>query len=479
MTADTDDTIQFRARICQLIGVQVDDAKLPALAQLLAQRAGANKMSLAQYLDSLQHGAHDEIRNLARELTITETYFMRNPDQFAVLTEFALPERLLADGGNRQLTILSAGCSSGEEPYSIAIKAREQWSQALRRLSIIGFDLNPIALQKANHARYSSWSLRELDDCYRKLWFTFENGMFTLKPEIRKAVHLESRNLTTSDPRFWTEQRFDIVFCRNLLMYFSSEQAQAAVQRMARSMVPGGFLFLGHAETLRGISDDFDLCHSHGTFYYRRRACQPWSGVAAPYQLAEPTQFPWRGVTQTPIPVDDRWVESITAASDRIRSLTQNGAPAAHPQPVNRDQERLDREALLHRAVELSHNGARNAAEQVCDDLLEQDRHNADAHYVLALCREDGQDLVAAIEHDRTAANIDPRFAMPHLHWGLMARRMGESGDARTHLETAAHLFAQEDAVRIDLFGGGFKREALLAMCLAQLATLELLGDRQ
>ena len=127
---------------------------------------------------------------------------------------------------------------------------------------------------------------------------------------------------------------------------------------------------------------------------------------------------------------------------------------------------------MLLKAVSLSLGGALAAAEAVCEELLTCDELNAGAHYVQALCREGLGDLSGATEHDQTAAYLDPRFAMPRLHLGLLARRQNERDSARNHLEQALLLLHQEDAARILLFGGGFKCEALIALCNAELATL-------
>jgi chemotaxis protein methyltransferase CheR len=105
------------------------------------------------------------------------------------------------------------------------------------------------------------------------------------------------------------------------------------------------------------------------------------------------------------------------------------------------------------------------AAAETCRRLLAIDELNAGAHYVLALCRENAGDRAGAIEHDRIAAHLDPTFAMPRLHCGLLARRCGDRDTARRELTQALVLLKREDVSRVLLFGGGFHREALLALC--------------
>jgi chemotaxis protein methyltransferase CheR len=119
--------------------------------------------------------------------------------------------------------------------------------------------------------------------------------------------------------------------------------------------------------------------------------------------------------------------------------------------------------------VLLTHCGQLSAAEGVSAQLLERDELNAGAHYLLALCRESAGDRQGAHDHDRTAIHLDPSFAMPRLHLGLMARRVGDTEGARRELGDALLLLKREDDSRLLLFGGGFGREALIALCRGEL----------
>jgi chemotaxis protein methyltransferase CheR len=132
---------------------------------------------------------------------------------------------------------------------------------------------------------------------------------------------------------------------------------------------------------------------------------------------------------------------------------------------------RTDTEAQLLRAVIFTNGGKLPEAEEVCQQILRRDELHAGAHYLVALCREHAGDRRAALEHDQVATYLDGGFAMPHLHLGLLARRSGDPELARTELERALALLAREEASRILLFGGGFSREALSALCRAELRT--------
>jgi chemotaxis protein methyltransferase CheR len=130
-----------------------------------------------------------------------------------------------------------------------------------------------------------------------------------------------------------------------------------------------------------------------------------------------------------------------------------------------------DPDVLLLRAALLTHSGRLADAEHASSLLLARDELNTGAHYLLALCRESAGDTQGALDHDQAAIYLDPEFAMPHLHLGLMARRASDWENARRELAQALLLLQREEVSRLLLFGGGFGREALIALCRAELQT--------
>jgi chemotaxis protein methyltransferase CheR len=137
--------------------------------------------------------------------------------------------------------------------------------------------------------------------------------------------------------------------------------------------------------------------------------------------------------------------------------------------PAGVEDSTVDLDAQLLRAVLLMNRGLLAEAESMCDHILGSDELNAGAHYLMALCREHAGDRDAAVEHDRAAAYLDTGFAMPHLHLGLLVRRAGDVERARSELGRALLLLTHEEPSRILLFGGGFSREALVALCRSEL----------
>jgi chemotaxis protein methyltransferase CheR len=506
---------RFRGWIADRLGLHFDDAKLPFLADVLDRRADKRGLALRPYVDRLGGpDIDDELRALVVELTVPETYFFRHIDQLHAFADVALPE-----AQNRQrplctLSVLSAGCASGEEPYSLAMALREcgvgpGWNVAIRAL-----DINPAMLAKAVRGVYSAWALRETPATSQRRWFKSVGREFELEESIRAAVTFQEVNLAqeVAGAGLWAPQTYDVIFCRNVLMYFTSDSARALVGRLTNSLRPGGHLFLGHAETLRGLSADYHLRHTHGTFYYQRKDSPPGNGTSqykiAPH-VASDINKSWDSSAAVVPALDSAWAKSwlqtIQDSSDRIQTLTER--PVAARAPRVRDvpdgevhtatqlqlvMERLKKErfsdaldllgrlpaeserdpdVLLLRAALLTHSGQLSAAERVSAQLLERDELNTGAHYLLALCRDSAGDRQGAIDHDRTAIYLDPGFAMPRMHLGLMARRAGDSESARRELGQALLLLEREEASRLLLFGGGFTRDALIALCRAEMVS--------
>ena len=290
-----------------------------------------------------------------------------------------------------------------------------------------------------------------------------------------------------------------MVFIRNVLMYFTAAQARAALARLERALVPGGYLFLGHAETLHGWSTGFALRHTHGTFYYQREGAP--AGLAA---TEPPPAWTPPGVDLATL-ADTGWIDTIQGATARVEALGTPRPTAAHtgaareqalPRPPSGGEghswsldevrallqderyadagaalDRLspdasaDPDALTLRAAVETHRGRLDEAEAACHRLLAADAFSAGAHYLLAMCREAAGDLAAAEHHDQVAIYLDPGFAMAHLHAGLLARRRGDARAAGRLLDQALILFQREDDARLLLFGGGFGRASLVALC--------------
>ena len=494
MMARVADPDRFRRAISHRLGLHFEDDKLDFLREVLQRRLDCLDCPGDAYLTSLENEeARQEQAELARELTITETYFFRNNDQFRALAEVGLPSRMAAHPDEPVLRMLSAGCASGEEPYTMAIIAREAIAGTSWQVRIRAVDLNPAALDKAAKGRYSAWALRETPEEMRHRWFRKDGDALLLDEAIRRPVRLELRNLVAGDPDLWPPATYDVIFCRNVLMYFSPEHMRRTVASIAHALAPGGFLFLGHAETLRGLSDHFHLRHTHDTFYYERKSGSEET-IRPPLRPAPPPPPGGSGAA---------WFEVIGLATARVAALLPHPPPNSQkektPQPVwdlHHAYELMHRECyaealaylqdgngaasedpdimLLH-AVLLAQAGMTAEAEEACHRLLARKDTDAAGHYVLALCREAAGDLAEALGYYRIAVELAPDFALARLHHGLAASRAGDLGAARRELRAARAQIEREDTARLLMFGGGFSRASLIALCDSALRDC---GDR-
>ncbi len=507
---------QFAAAIEGHFGHGFDPARAADLARLLTQRMQASAARDAGHYLGRLDPASEEWHALAPLLTVPETYFFRLPDQFEALAEAVLPKLMRANERQRRLRILSAGCASGEEAYTLRIVLNERFPHlAGWKVEIDGFDVSQPALDRAREAVYSEWALRATSVERRRANFAPVAGskQFRLLPHARAGVSFTRGNLL--DPASPAVAPYDVVFCRNVLIYFTESAIRRAIQGLAQRMAPAGYLFLGPAESLRGISRNFSLCHTHDVFYYRRRQqlvheeddavdAEPRfieRDAAAGAVPAMPAGASWYGAIQE----SSRRLALLTATAAKTpRSRKPGVAPSVAREPAVKDAraggpsedlftllrcerfaEVLDRlnsaaakpssagSLRLIRACVLTHLGRFPEADVEAKALIEADPLSAGGHFVRGLCREQAGELAEAEEQMTQATYLDPGFALPQLHRGALALRRGDSETALTAFARAYAGLAIEDNDRLALFAGSHSRESLRATCRRELARLE------
>jgi chemotaxis protein methyltransferase CheR len=483
----------LRAFAVREFGLRFGEEKQAFLEETLGRlMQEARASSMTEYLGLLSTG-DDHRRRLAAALTVPETYFFRGTDQLRAFRDGVLPERIRLRQSLRELRVLSAGCATGEEPYTLAMILSEAVPDVLTwKATVLGVDLNPHLVAHASRARYGLWSMRDTSADARARYFVPDGKEFIVQEQYRRMTSFRAANLSQPPADLFLPGSFDVIFCRNVIMYFTVEVQKRVVEQFARALAPGGYLFLGHAETLRGLSSDFVLHHSHESFYYQKR-----EGATSPPASWEPVVEPSVELPPLPAaPADDAWIHSIRESSERMASLAKEvSAPipaaalsakglsaAVEYLKQERYREALelmgpivaaapgDLDAKLLRAVLLCHCGRGSECEDVCREILKVDDLNAEAHHLIAICREQAGDLDRAIEQNEVAQYLDAGFAMPHVHVGRLARRKGDLSLARRQLEQAVELLGREESSRILLFGGGFSREALQQVCRGELA---------
>ena len=447
MTLSSSELAHLATAIEHQLGLRVTD-RLAAIADVVSRRAARHREATDAYLRRIDAGDPEELGALASEVSVGETYFFRHAEQCQAFGAVLEPG----------MRVLSAGCSTGEEPYTLAMIARERGTPA----TIHGFDWNPAALAHAAHGRYTRWAMRALPRELERSYFTaISGGKFQLAAELRTAVTLFEANLHADAA--WTSGRWDVVFCRNVVMYFSDERMREAIERLTRALAPGGYLFLGHAETLIGRAPgELELCHAHNAFYYRK-------------------------LGRTSSRVD--WPSGIAESAARVRSLIGEALepaapPAASPLDAIRALIAVERygeardalaalpadvggsgDARLLDAVALVQTGKLGDAEAACGELLARGEHRAAALYLSSVCRASADDARAALE-------IDPTFAMASVQLAFLAKQRGDRDAYGAELARALALLDAEADERLALFAGGFRKATLIELCRTELARI-------
>jgi len=216
----------------------------------------------------------EELKRLLNEITTNETCFFRNVAQLTALEQQFLPELVTCKEKScfRKLRIWSAGSSSGEEAYTLAMLLLENWQTRLKGwvIEIIGTDINEEVLDQARKGIYTPYSIRNTPETYLKKYFTTDTqGRFVLSPEVQKLVTFSSLNLY-DDSKMLFMKSFDIIFCANVLIYFNSTSKSKVVQHFYNNLQPYGYFFVGQAESLHGVNDKFKAVHFPGGFVYKK-----------------------------------------------------------------------------------------------------------------------------------------------------------------------------------------------------------------
>lgn len=228
-----------------------------------------------EYLDRLISHAdrQSELRLLLNEITIGETYMFRHPPQLEALRNVILPEliKLKTQIGFKRLRFWSAGCSTGEEPYTLAIfllehnKLLDGWTY-----DILASDLNDNSLEKARAGIYGDYALRNTTEAQRRKYFKdLGNKMFQVNDQVKSLIRFERINLSDENKMLF-QKGMDVIFCCNVLIYFDLASKKRVVRRFYSNLVPGGYFFMGHAESLFQIDDTFRLIHFPKTTAYAK-----------------------------------------------------------------------------------------------------------------------------------------------------------------------------------------------------------------
>jgi chemotaxis protein methyltransferase CheR len=434
-------------------------------------RAVADDLDCADLNDCVQTllspGAPAQhLEALARHLTIGETYFFRHPQYFDLLAHRMIP-RLIAARGQRErrLKLWSAGCSTGEEPYSLAMLLDGLPDMAGWAYSILATDINPAAISRAAEAEYRTWSFRGCPPWIRERYFRrTETGSYRLLPSIRDQVQFSRLNLVEASypsPQNQTAD-LDIIFCRNVLIYFTPEAATQVMRRLYDALAEGGWLVTGPSETGFAAGTGFiSLTFENQTFLHK--ATSPGAGSLNPPGLPRRLLFPARPETppvsytpplpetpplSEPPPVPTPPGKQQPVPLDEARACYHNGQ---YGLVVDLLSQRLKRDGppegtgedalLLARAY--GNQGLREEALFWGLRAVAADKCNAQSHYFCGTVSLEAGNLPEAGAAFRRALYLDPDFLPAHIALVNVLRTQGQMRLAHTHCRTALALLGR------------------------------------
>jgi chemotaxis protein methyltransferase CheR len=385
------------ARIAGLIHQQTGIVLSPAQEATLLAAMGraARGLSPDAFLDAISDpaGGAELMARLVDEVTVQETTFVRDRAQLDSIAWPELHERALASG-SATIRVWSAGCATGEEPYTLALLATEAFAPAGPPVDVLGTDISRAALAAAAVGRYRERAVRGLGAAVRQRHFEWQaDSTFVVGPQLRALVRLRLHNLARDPYPPPGEARFDLVVCRNVLIYFPPPLAGRVIESLAHSLRPGGMLLLGAADALQRTIGPPAPCR-RGAGRGDRRA------------IAERTSAPRQPVTRSPVRSREKTLAAALAAADR---------------------------------------GDRGQAAGQVDLLLADDPLDADAHFIRGLVALDAGDPVRAVAALRRALYADASFALAAFTLGRAYNDLGDTAAAQRAYRQALGLLDPDD----------------------------------
>jgi chemotaxis protein methyltransferase CheR len=387
------------------------------------------------YLELLQSPPGDEeLRRLLPLVTVGKTSFFRDERQFGAL-EAILPTLLTrARAGGRRVAIWSAGCATGEEPYSIAMTAAEAGAGP-NEIEILATDVNPEAVAFAARGSYEARRVREVKEPYLSRYFDREGERYVARAGLRRLIAaIRPHNLVSSIfPRAGEGGGWDVIFCRNVIIYFDTSTTQQVLTQFHSALAPGGYLFLGYSESLFRLFEGFELTEVTGAFVYRR----PESGaVVRPVPPSTPSGRPHLvPMPSAPPPVRHLRLAPPEPSHTPVPLPPEVYAPSVEPP--------LAPQEYLDAAVALFADGRFGAARELLERLLERGGEGLAVRLTLANLYGILRQADSAHRCYLAALALEPLSAEAHLFFGIHLLSVNQPEEAALELSRA--LFIDPD----------------------------------
>ncbi|MEO0456602.1 MAG: CheR family methyltransferase [Cyanobacteria bacterium P01_A01_bin.114] len=408
----------------------------------ITQPESYHQLLLAQTSESRQ-----EWQNLIALLSNPESFFFRDRGQFSVLRQSILPDLIQRHQHDKQLRILSAGCSTGEEPYSLALLLKDlipeldQW-----RLTILGTDVNTHALKHAKAGIYSPWSLRGVDAVTKQQFFRLIDGKYHLDEDIRQMVRFRALNLagkTLSQPN--AQFKIDLIVCRNVFIYFRKAAIATVIDGFYQMLRPSGYLITGHTELWNQDMSQFETQSYPETLVYQRPLRFPPGPSARPSSPRPSSpRPPSTGPSSTSPPFPDPPSADIPDAPVSLTSRL-SPPPVAEPPASPREQ------TLLDTAVTLFKSQAFDQAIPYVEKSLKRQPQNFNVLCLMAQLQFKTGQFETAKQYCRQATEIEVFSVRPYYILTQVLIHQGDLAAAKRTLKKILYLEPTSVAAYIEL----------------------------
>lgn len=447
---------RFRDMILERTGMLFGPRRRDALARALlaaAKRGGWEDMEgyyLALRQASTREKLWDELIGL---IFIGETYFFRNAAHFEILRREIFPELIARHEADRRLRIWSAGCASGEEPYSVAILLRQLlpdingWN-----IFILGTDINRQALKRACEGRYRAWSFRQTEPAIRKRYFIRRDGYYEVKPELRGMVRLAYLNLVEDVYPSGSTNTYgmDLILCRNVAIYLPQTVMRDITARFYDCLAPEGWLIVGASETGNDLYDAFVARTFPGATMYQKEGASNMeskrsSGNGIPSPPGEPARR-LRAIPPQPpteFPPGERPMDAVELYRDGLKLLEEGKCKEAFQRfltCVHHDPGAAL--ACCEIARMCADQGRLKEALQWCQQALRHEPGLVEARYILALVHLQSGSRGKAVSELKKILYLDPEFVPAHIALANLYRQVGRSHQADRHRAQVLRLAA-------------------------------------
>lgn len=502
---------KFSSLIERNAGISFDRKKKEILRlhlKALAQSAGCRDFQ--EYLERVEDDSNDsELQRLCEAVAVHQTEFFRNLPQFEALEDVMRAYKAEVAVEKRRFVVWSAGCSSGEEPYSIAMVAAEVFGDDLAsRVAVVATDLSEPVLHRARRGLYSEKSAESVPERYRKRYLrSAPGGRIEIAPSVASVVTFHRHNLIRDPLPRELRGGADVIFCRNVTIYFSFDALRKSISVFQSTLRPSGYLFLGHSESLLGIDHGLELVDLGDTFAYRRPeeppavvGPQPWTRPLSRLETIsqgaiEEVEGYVRGERALPSDLGRSGGVSATAASvsestrldaeirpaSRRRSPSgtdreerPSGAPGSSPRT---EGARL--KEVVAAAQGLLEKGQPGAARRLIERELTRHATAASLHFLMGSALHiEGREDEAARAFSR-AIYCDSRFSLAYFYRGAVLESIGKAEAALRDFKAAARLLREDPLGKWDPYLESMSHDQLIEVAEEKVVTLSASGDRQ